>query len=167
MHLSGGRRVRPLDLIEAELLAEGDELVYRRRRAGETHHARIIGQGRIGLSDGGEFTTPSSAARAVAGSAIDGWTAWTVARSGELLDTVRQKFLDDVNQTSDGSHGESDTTDDDASSRLHAFLKAVREAAARNEPPEMTVRDLIVRWGSHRGRRGSMVPSRMILRITA
>src|SRR2546423_14009617 len=92
MRLAGGRRVRVLDLVRAGLLSEGDELIFERPRSGAIHRALITASGHIELPDGDRFTAPSPAAGAAAGTgAIDGWHAWVVARTRELLNTVRER----------------------------------------------------------------------------
>ena len=89
-----GRRVRLTDLLEAELLKAGDDLVWRRPRLGTTYHAEITESGGIALEDGREFASPSLAAMKAAGLvAYDGWYAWRVERlDGESLYQLRKEL---------------------------------------------------------------------------
>jgi len=146
MHVVGGRRVRIVDLLATGLLRDGDELIFNRRRAGETHHGQVVASGRIRLADGEEYTSPSSAGRAVAGSAVDGWFAWTVTRTGSLLDALRQQHIDSVDSYEVGTEDGEPTSE--GTTRRHAFLKAARDAADLGKPETLTVRELISRWGS-------------------
>jgi len=154
MYLHGGRRIRVRDLVRAGLLAPGAELVFRRPRIGDTHRAFVTDDGRLRLADGEEFTTPSTAATAATGSpAIDGWFAWTLTDSGEPLDSLRQRYLDDRG-TEAPLVGPPDmdrqevVDDGHARQTLHAFLKGVRNDAAEGSARQMRVRDLIGRWGA-------------------
>jgi hypothetical protein len=89
-----GRRVRLSDLIEAELLEAGDDLVWRRPRLGTAYHAKIMESGGIVLEDGREFASPSLAAmRAAKLAAYDGWYARRVERlEGESLNELRKEL---------------------------------------------------------------------------
>jgi Restriction Enzyme Adenine Methylase Associated len=99
-----GRRVRLSDLIEAELLNYGDDLVWHRPRLGTTYRAKVGELGGIILEDGREFASPSVAAvRAADLPAYDGWYAWRVEqRGGETLNELR-KELALRRTTSDGA----------------------------------------------------------------
>lgn len=66
MYLFDGRRVRLGDLIDADLLAVGETLVFERPRLGQRFTAEITRQGRIRLADGREFRSPSRAGVEVA-----------------------------------------------------------------------------------------------------
>jgi hypothetical protein len=89
-----GRRVRLADLIEAELLNYGDDLVWNRPRLGTTYRAKISDAGGIMLEDGREFASPSVAAiKAANVPAYDGWYAWKVEqRGGETLNELRKEL---------------------------------------------------------------------------
>jgi CBS domain-containing protein len=146
MRLVGGRRVRVRDLVQAGLLEDGESLTFTRPRSGERFEARVTSDGRIRFPDGQAFLTPSSAARsATGGTAIDGWTAWTVTRLGELLDGVRQRYLDQVASSVDP--GEDVSSAKDPARQQHVFLKEARAAAAEGEVRQLVVKDLIARWG--------------------
>ena len=147
MRLAGGRRVRVVDLVRSNLLADGDELAFVRPRYGERHRARVTGDGRIRLEDGQEFASPSSAAQAAAGGgSIDGWVVWTLVRSDELLDTLRQRYLDRIRE--DADRVEIAVSPDESQPTPHDFLKEARDAATNARAAHLTVRDLIKRWGS-------------------
>lgn len=89
-----GRRVRLSDLIEAELLNYGDDLVWNRPRLGTTYRAKISEVGGIVLEDGREFASPSVAAVKAANlPAYDGWYAWRVEqREGASLNELRKEL---------------------------------------------------------------------------
>jgi hypothetical protein len=82
-----GRRITIADLLEAELVAPGDRLVWERPRLGAVYRATITDNGGIELEDGRSFATPSSAAKHAAHiPACDGWYAWRLWRpEGEVL----------------------------------------------------------------------------------
>jgi len=48
------------DLVDAGLLTAGTQLTFRRKQSGEAHLAKVTGDGRIELSDGQQFKSPSS-----------------------------------------------------------------------------------------------------------
>ena len=155
MRLVAGRRIRVLDLIGAGLLAPGDELVFSRPRIGESFRAHLTEKGTIRLPDGQEYRTPSSAAKAASGmAAVDGWAAWTLSRSGELLDTLRQRFLDSKRGSAGyaSPHVEGSATSDDIESNSAAnqadFLKQLRTEASNGAPRELSVRGLLAAWGA-------------------
>lgn len=88
-------RISLADLLGADLLRTGDELVWNRPRLNQAYHCTVTDDARLRLADGRVFTTPSGAAMAVADVvAYDGWHAWRVqAQGGIPLDDLRQKFL--------------------------------------------------------------------------
>lgn len=87
-----GRRVQLSDLLAAQLLHEGDELIWKRPRVGEEYRAVVMGDGAIRLEDGRVFSSPSRAARDAANiPAYDGWYAWRVA-SGKTLHELREEL---------------------------------------------------------------------------
>jgi len=90
-----GRGIRLTDLLEAGLIASGDQLVWARPKAGEIYHASVTDNGCIRLEDGRTFSAPSRAAVEAAGiPAYDGWQAWRVGGSdGELLDELRARLI--------------------------------------------------------------------------
>ncbi|WP_447003413.1 DUF4357 domain-containing protein [Saccharothrix isguenensis] len=70
------RRESIRDLLDAELIRAGDRLRLTRPRAGEEHVAAVSREGRIVLTSGAEYDTPSDAAKAVTGTQINGWIVW-------------------------------------------------------------------------------------------
>lgn len=91
-----GRRVTIFDLLEAELLAPGDALIWDRPRVGERYHATVTENGAIELPNGHSFATPSSAAKAAANiPAYDGWDAWRRQRPDGIvgLHELRQELV--------------------------------------------------------------------------
>lgn len=100
-----GRRIRISDLLEAELLQAGDELVWQRPRLGVTYKASVLENGAIELSDGQTYASPSLAAMRAAGiQAYDGWYAWKVPRlSGVLLHELRKEFAARLSQSESDS----------------------------------------------------------------
>jgi len=142
-YLLDGRRVTLMDLLDAGLLAPGDELTFTRPRFGETHRAVVTESGGLALEGGQTFRSPSSAARVAADiSAIDGWRAWTVASSGQLLDSLRQQLLD---QAATETPEEPSTTHWDPQ-RRYEWLKEARTLADADTPIDLPVRDLVSRW---------------------
>jgi len=94
-----GRRMRVRDLVDNGLLRMGDELVWLRPRSGKKHQASITKDGLIRLPDGTEVTTPSTAAAKVAGiNAYDGWHAWRVVRTDQLLNELRHELAARMDQ---------------------------------------------------------------------
>lgn len=138
---SSGRRVTVRDLVEAGLLQTGAELRWTRPNLGQDHLAVVDQQGRILLDDGRAYSAPSRAAiEAVGGGSFDGWLAWRVTSSGELLDKVRQNFLDLAVEEATAI---SSSTDNDA----QEFLRRARDSADAGEPIIETVKDLLAHWG--------------------
>jgi len=91
-----GRKIRVADLLERDLVAPGDDLVWNRPRLGDRYAAKILESGSIELSDGRAFSSPSRAAcEAASIPAYDGWLAWTVVRlGGKTLDDLRHDLHD-------------------------------------------------------------------------
>jgi hypothetical protein len=86
-----GRRVQLSDLMEAGLVREGDELLWRRPRVGEEYRAVVTADGAIRLADGREFSSPSRAAKEAAQiPAYDGWYAWRLTRDDRTLHVLRE-----------------------------------------------------------------------------
>lgn len=91
----GNRRILIADLLAAGLIREGAALVWERPRSGKTHRAVVLENGSLRLDDGREFSSPSRAAVETAGgTAFDGWNAWRLADTGELLAEVRRRHLE-------------------------------------------------------------------------
>jgi CBS domain-containing protein len=146
-YLLDGRRVTLTDLLDAGLLAPGDELSFKRPRIGETYHAVVTKSGMLALEGGQEFRSPSRAAMVAADiTAIDGWHAWAVASTGKSLDSLRQQLLDqavteavlDIPAEATGTHWDPQ--------KRYEWLKNVRTLADGGKPVEMLVRDMVSRW---------------------
>ena len=92
----GGRRIRMSDLLEADLIQPGDELVWERPRLGVTYRARVAASGAIDLTDGRQFASPSRAAKEAAEiPACDGWYVWRLPRlGGALLNDLRGQLVE-------------------------------------------------------------------------
>jgi len=127
-----GRRVRLGDLIDADLLAAGDVLVFERPRLGKSYRATVADGGALTIEDGSVHQAPSRAAAEAAGiDAVDGWSAWVVEGSGRSLADLRSAML-----------AQADEGDD-----LHQRLSQVANGT------EVKVRDLLGWWGAKgRGR---------------
>ena len=152
--LINGRRVRVMDLVDAGLLRPGQELVFERPRIGEVHRAVVTENARIKVADGQEFASPSRAAVEVSGAvAMDGWYTWRVGDGGPLLYQLRQQLLKSL-ASQVTAEGPIDivleaigVAIDQALDRLRE-LDAAREQAEAGKPEELTVRDLLRRWGA-------------------
>lgn len=148
-HIINGRRVSVRDLINALLLQPGQELIFERPRVGNVHRAVVTERGRIRLADGQEFNSPSGAADAVAGVATDGWMAWQVGEGGPYLSQLRRQLLESVAEEVAATDAEPAAATEQASAiRRYEELNAARERAQAGTPEELTVRDLIRRWGA-------------------
>ncbi|MEU1798724.1 CBS domain-containing protein [Streptomyces californicus] len=158
-YLIEGRRVLVSDLVDAGLLTAGTQLTFRRKQSGEAHLAKVTRDGRIELSDGRQFKSPSAAAAAATGRGpFDGWTAWALAE-GTLLDVLRQSLLDTVAEqpASGGSAA-------DVSAARHTRLKDARRQADAGSPITLTVRDLLDWWGA--SRRGYLISEQIASELT-
>jgi hypothetical protein len=92
-----GERITVQDLLEAEILIPGEQVVFTRPRKGQQFEARIEQDGTFKLADGRTFNSPSVAAmRAADLVSYDGWKAWRVPRLGNrLLDEFRIQYAAD------------------------------------------------------------------------
>lgn len=84
--------VRIKDLVQAGFVNTDDRLVGYRRD--QPHYARIRPDGNMETASGFVATAPTKAMEAAVGVASNGWAFWQVERTGERLDTVRQRYLD-------------------------------------------------------------------------
>jgi hypothetical protein len=75
-------------LVEAGVLAAGDELLWKRRQQGTEHVAWVRSDGGLILNDGYEFDSPSGAARHFAGYEVNGWRTWRHTQTGKTLDEL-------------------------------------------------------------------------------
>jgi hypothetical protein len=82
-----------VDLIKSGTLNVGQELVWNRRVAKETHLATVNQDGSITTADGIKHKTPSGAAKHLNGNRpVDGWLAWKVKSSQVSLAELRAKL---------------------------------------------------------------------------
>lgn len=155
-YLIEGRRVRLMDLVQANLLEPGTELEFHRPRVAEHHRATVLADGRLRLGDGRTYGSPSRAAGAATGGSIDGWYAWRVVETGELLANVRQRLLDEASQVGGSS---AVAAGNSMALVRHDFLKQARDAATASHPLEISVRELIANWNAKT--RGQVVTERI------
>ncbi|WP_020670198.1 hypothetical protein [Amycolatopsis nigrescens] len=94
------RRVGLRDLLDAGLVAAGDELVYRRPGLGVHWTGQVTAQGMLRLDDGRVFATPSGATDALGSPNQTGWRFWRRARDGHTLLDLRTEYK----STMDGFH---------------------------------------------------------------
>jgi CBS domain-containing protein len=147
MYLMDGRRVTLSDLIAGGLIKPGDRVRFTRPRVGEKHTAEITEAGRLRLPEGGEYRSPSRAAMVAATMrAVDGWHAWILERTGESLDKLRQRLLDDALSDTGSIAGEKA----ESVTHVHEWLRDVRTRAEATEaePQRVTVRYLLAQWGA-------------------
>ncbi|MEU5785297.1 CBS domain-containing protein [Micromonospora lupini] len=142
--LLNGRRVRISDLMTAGLLESGTVLYFRQYVGAEPHQATVTGRGRLRLTDGREFDTPSGAAAAAAELvAAPGWEVWRVGPDGPLLGELRLQLIKSVAAEVTDRH----EPEAKAVGRRMAALESARENAEAGTPTAMTVRELIELWG--------------------
>jgi len=82
-----------VDLVKSGSLVAGEELIWNRRVAKETHLATVNQDGSITTADGIKHKTPSGAAKHLNGNKpVDGWLAWKVKSSLVSLAELRAKL---------------------------------------------------------------------------
>ncbi len=81
------------DLVEAQLLNVGDELYFRRVSRGDEYRVFITPDFNLETKDGKLFSSLSAAAFQLTGSSFNGWTTWTLSRTGQTLDEKRQEMV--------------------------------------------------------------------------
>jgi hypothetical protein len=82
-----------VDLVKSGSLSAGQELIWNRRVAKETHLATVNQDGSITTADGIKHKTPSGAAKHLNGNKpVDGWLAWKVKSSLVSLAELRAKL---------------------------------------------------------------------------
>ncbi|MFD7912562.1 CBS domain-containing protein [Streptomyces sp. NPDC059752] len=150
-YLLEGRRVTVGDLLEAGHLDAGAKLTFERPRRGEKHQAEVAADGKVKLSDGQLFLSPSRAATAAVGrGSFDGWHAWTLA-DGRTLDQLRQQLLDEAAKESAGAPAETGTGNEPFTpAERHEQLKRARDLADAGKPLNLTVREFVGWWGALR-----------------
>jgi len=143
-YLLRGRRVLISDLIKADLLQPGTDLVFERPRLGSIYDAKVTEDAKLQLADGRSFASPSRAAVVATGGSIDGWHAWQIAPNGEFLNTLRQRLLDQVAGLERSRLNESDEF---GAWRSHyEFLQNAKHQAEAGMPIELRVRNLLAQW---------------------
>lgn len=82
--------LKVVDLIRRGSISVGEELIWTRRVARESHIAIVNEDGSISTSDGVKHKTPSGAAKHLNGNKpVDGWLAWKIKKSGISLGSLR------------------------------------------------------------------------------
>ena len=82
--------LKVVDLIRRGSISVGEELIWTRRVARESHIAIVNEDGSISTSDGVKHKTPSGAAKHLNGNKpVDGWLAWKIKKSGTSLGSLR------------------------------------------------------------------------------
>jgi hypothetical protein len=82
------------DLIKANLVTGGTELIWKRTKAKQTYTALINSNGTISISDGTIHKTPSGAAKHLnSNKPVDGWNAWKVKSTGQTLSELRKNLV--------------------------------------------------------------------------
>ncbi len=82
--------LKVVDLIQNGSLSAGQELIWNRRVAKETHLATVNQDGSITTTDGIKHKTPSGAAKHLNGNKpVDGWLAWKIKSTGNSLASLR------------------------------------------------------------------------------
>ena len=82
------------DLIKANLVSNGTELIWKRRQAKLIHTALINANGAIITSDGAIHKTPSGAAKHLnSNKPVDGWNTWKVKSTGKALSELRKNLI--------------------------------------------------------------------------
>ncbi len=81
------------DLLKANLVTGGTELIWKRRQAKQIHTALINSNGTISTSDGVIHKTPSGAAKHLNGNKpVDGWNTWKIKSTGQALSELRKNL---------------------------------------------------------------------------
>jgi hypothetical protein len=80
------------ELLDAGLVAAGDELVWTRRNLGARHTARVRVDGALVLADGRAYANPSGATTALGGNNQNGWEAFRRTSDGRTLGELRAEL---------------------------------------------------------------------------
>ncbi|HEX3592106.1 MAG TPA: hypothetical protein VHV74_21005 [Pseudonocardiaceae bacterium] len=79
-----------LPLLRSGDLSAGDQLVWRRPRAGQVHHATVLASGCLRLADGSTATSLSGACATLnQNKSHNGWKEWRRASDDVLLNELR------------------------------------------------------------------------------
>jgi superfamily II DNA or RNA helicase len=176
-HRLTARRFRLSDLLAGGVLSVGAYLRFKFSRTEPVTTAVVRDDGSLGLLDGRVFPSPSAAASAVAGSPVNGWTAWVTEEEDAPLDQLRQTMLsaavDDLDKFAQESAtlrkaadaeepGSSDGPDSEVGNeteervRCLAALRRLRQDADAGKPHTPDVREFIALWGA-RGRDARLI----------
>ncbi|WP_229369343.1 hypothetical protein [Umezawaea beigongshangensis] len=145
------RRESVRDLLRAGLISAGDRLRFTRPRAREEHVATVSPEGRIVLTDGTEYDTPSDAAKAAGGTPVNGWIAWRTD-ANRTLASLRNQLRDATTGTAPP-----DTP--------HEYLSEVGEQLRAGEAVSVTVRELLRHWNARS--RGTRITRRVEKDLTS
>jgi Restriction Enzyme Adenine Methylase Associated len=104
------RRGSPKHLMDAGLVAAGDEVRYTEVRRGVTHMGRIDDDGRI-HTDKGVEASPSTALSQLVNYSINGWAHWIHVRTGKTLATLREELRSQQQVPGAGSSSPSEERD--------------------------------------------------------
>ena len=81
------------DLLKANLVTSGTQLIWKRSKTKQTHTASINANATITTSDGVIHKTPSGAAKHLNGNKpVDGWIAWKIKDTGQSLLELRNNL---------------------------------------------------------------------------
>ena len=83
------------DLISANLLSNGTQIIWHRKSLQVVHRALIQSDGAIQTEDGKLHKSPSGAAKHFGKKPVDGWIAWKVEATGQSLADLRNSYLFD------------------------------------------------------------------------
>jgi hypothetical protein len=107
-----GRRVQPLDPLDANLLLPDERVGFHRPRLRKLHHATFLADGTMRTIEGQILPSPCRAAVSAANvQASDGWNAWQVPRlNGAKLQRLRQQLMETTSATVDVGTSEDDVS---------------------------------------------------------
>jgi hypothetical protein len=81
------------DLLKANLVSSGTQLIWKRRKLGQTYTALINADSTITTGDGIIHKSPSGAAKHLNGNKpVDGWMAWKIKGTGQTLSELRNNL---------------------------------------------------------------------------
>jgi hypothetical protein len=80
------------ELLDAALVAAGDEFLWERRNSAVRHTARVHADGTLALADGRVYATPTGAATELGGYPQDGWAVFRRVSDGRTLADLRTEL---------------------------------------------------------------------------
>ncbi|CRK57620.1 hypothetical protein [Alloactinosynnema sp. L-07] len=80
------------ELLDAELIAPGEEFLWERRNTSVRHILRARADGTVALADGRVYATPTSAATELGGYLQDGWAVFQRTSDGRTLADLRTEL---------------------------------------------------------------------------